>query len=53
MWNPLKKSQWIDDLEQIEGSVFAHSSEICLVRGWKFITYHMNSVAQVIRNILK
>ena len=28
-----KKSQGIHDLEQIEGSVFAHSSEICVVRG--------------------
>ena len=28
-----KKSQGIHDLEQIEGSVFAHSSEIFVVRG--------------------
>ena len=41
-WNPLKKGQGIYDLKEIEGSVFAHSSEICVVRGWKFITYHIN-----------
>ena len=41
-WNPLKKVKGIHDLEKIDGSVFDHSSEICVVKGWKFITYHIN-----------
>ena len=38
-----EESQGIHDLEQIEGSVFAHSSEVRVVRGCKFISYHINS----------
>ena len=44
-----EESQGIHDLEQIEGSVFAHSSDI--VRGWKFITYHINPEIITLSNV--